>query len=121
MLYAPGGKQFHLGLNNKLPRLITSARPFSMVSGCTQSATGGSGPICLPTGSHLGQVVEKLQDYPCRRIILIAQEWPNLPWFWDLVTMSSQIPFVPVQPAHSTIQSDSSQESVKPNLYSPMK
>ena len=40
----------------------------------------------------LGKVVEKLYDYPCRRIILIAPGWPNMSWFWDLVTMSSQIP-----------------------------
>ena len=26
-----------------------------MGSGCTQSAMGGSGPVCLPTSSHLGQ------------------------------------------------------------------
>ena len=38
---------------------------------------GGSGAICLTTGSHLGQVVEKLQDYPCRRITLIATGWPG--------------------------------------------
>ena len=40
----------------------------------------------------LGKVVGKLQDYPCKRIILIAPGWSNMPWFWDLVAMSSQIP-----------------------------
>ena len=30
----------------------------------------------------LGEVVEKIQDYPCNRIILIAPGWPNMPWFW---------------------------------------
>ena len=40
----------------------------------------------------LGKVVEKLQDTPYKSIILIAPGWPNMPWFWDLVTMSSQIP-----------------------------
>ena len=71
---------------------ITSARPPSMCSGCTQFSIGGSGPICLPTSSHLGQGMEKLQDYQCRKIILIAPGWHNMPCFWDLVTMSSQIP-----------------------------
>ena len=37
-------------------------------------------------------MVEKLQHSPCKRIILIAPGWPNMPWFWDLVTMSSKIP-----------------------------
>ena len=46
----------------------------------------------FPPTAILGKVVEKLQDSPCRRIILIAPGWPNMPWFWDLVTMSSQIP-----------------------------
>ena len=25
-------------------------------------------------------------------LVLIAPGWPNMPWFWDLVTMSSQVP-----------------------------
>ena len=69
----------------------------------------------------LGKVVEKLQDYPFRRIILIAPGWPNMPRFCDLVAMSSQIPWAyptcPSQlspPAKSTIQSVSTQESAKP-------
>ena len=46
----------------------------------------------FPPAAILGKVVEKLQDSPCNRIILIAPGWPNMPWFWNLVTMSSQIP-----------------------------
>ena len=48
-------------------------------------------PYPFPPAAILGKVV-KLQDYPCNRIILIAPGWPNMPWFWDLVAMSSQIP-----------------------------
>ena len=40
----------------------------------------------------LGKVLEKFRDYLCTRIILIAPGWPTMPWFWDLVTMSGQIP-----------------------------
>ena len=46
----------------------------------------------FPPAAILGKVVEKLQDTPCKRIIVIALGWPNMPWFWDLVAMSSQIP-----------------------------
>ena len=46
----------------------------------------------FPPAAILGKVVENLQDSPCKRIILIAPGWPNMLWFWDLVTMSSQIP-----------------------------
>ena len=46
----------------------------------------------FPPTAILGKVVEKLLDSPCKKIILIAPGWPNMPWFWDLVTMSSQVP-----------------------------
>ena len=46
----------------------------------------------FPPTAILGKVVEKMLDSPCQRLILIAPGWPNMPWFWDLVTMSSQIP-----------------------------
>ena len=49
-------------------------------------------PYAFSPVAILGKVVEKFQDYMCRRIILIAPGWPNMPWFWNLVTMSSQIP-----------------------------
>ena len=53
----------------------------------------------FPPAAILGKVVEKLQDSPCKRIILIALGWPNMPWFWDLVSMSSQIPLsLPILP-----------------------
>ena len=45
----------------------------------------------FPPTAILGKVVEKLQESPCKRLILIAPGWPNMPWFWDLVTMSSQV------------------------------
>ena len=83
-------------------------------SGGAQSAMVGSESIHLPT-IILGKVVEKLQDSPCKRIILIAPGWPNMPWFWDLVAMSSQIPLsLPNLPNLLTaIQSDPSQKSDK--------
>ena len=69
----------------------------------------------FPPAAILAQVVEKLQDYPCSRMILIAPGWSNMPWFWDLVAMSSQIPlFLPNLPNLLTIQPDPAQESVKP-------
>ena len=46
----------------------------------------------FPPTAILGKVVEKLLDSPCKRIIMIAPGWPNMPWFWDLVAMSSQVP-----------------------------
>ena len=76
---------------------------------------GGSGPICLATGSHLGQVV-KLQDYPCRGITLSAPSAPTCVVLGSRDHVKSDS-LVPVQPALSTILSDSSQESVKLDLH----
>ena len=70
----------------------TSSRFPGHCSQCTQSAMGGSGCICLPTFSHIGQSGGEAEDSPCKRITLIAPGWPNIPWFWDLVASFSQIP-----------------------------
>ena len=72
-------------------------------------------PYAFPLAAILGIVV-KLQDYPCNRIILIAPGWPNMPWFGDLVAMSSDptVPAKSAQSGDSTIQPDPAQESVKP-------
>ena len=48
----------------------------------------------FPPTTLLHQVVTKLLDHGFRRLILIAPGWPNMPWFWDLVNMSTQIPLL---------------------------
>ena len=60
-------------------------------SGCTDSAMGGPGCIRLPTDRHIGQSGGEATGLPVR-LILITPGWPNMPWFWDLVNMSSQVP-----------------------------
>ena len=47
----------------------------------------------FPPVSLLNLVVSKVVDQGCRRMILIARGWPNMPWFWDLVNLSVQVPF----------------------------
>ena len=47
----------------------------------------------FPPVSLLSQVISKLVNQGFRRMILIAPGWPNMPWFWDLISLSSQIPF----------------------------
>ena len=52
----------------------------------------------FPPVSLLGKV-DKLVDHLYKRVILIAPSWPNMPWFWDLVELSSQIPLcLPLHP-----------------------
>ena len=74
----------------------------------------GLDPYAFPPVAILGKVVEKLQDYPCNRIILIAPGWPNMPWFWDLVAMSCPtVSAQHTQPIVSTIQPGPPQEPGK--------
>ena len=52
----------------------------------------------FPPVSLFNQVISKVVDQGCLRMILIAPGWPNMPWFWDLVNLSVQIPFsLPLQ------------------------
>ena len=51
----------------------------------------GSHCLCLPSdGSPQGD--PKIRQCHCL-IIVIAPGWPGMPWFWDLVQFSTEIPF----------------------------
>ena len=74
---------FATRFNHKLPQFVSPV---------PDSLAVAVDALTLPWEDILGKVVEKLLDSPCRRLILIAPGWPNMPWFWDLVNMSSQVP-----------------------------
>ena len=79
--------------NNKLPQFVSPVPdPQAWAVDALSLSWEDLDPYAFPPAAILGKVVEKLQDYPCNRMILIAPGWPNMPWFWDLVAMSSQIP-----------------------------
>ena len=63
-----------------------------MGSRCAQPAMGGSGYVCLPTCSHIGQSVGEVAGPPLPQSHSDSPGWPNMPWFWGLVAMSSRIP-----------------------------
>ena len=109
---------FATRFNNKLPQFVSPVLdPPGMDSGCTQPVMGKSGPICLPTSSHLGQSSGEVAGLPmqqdhsdCTRVAKHA-----------LVLGSSgnvlSEPLVSAQPAQSgvsAIQPDPAQEPVKP-------
>ena len=84
---------FATRFNNKLPQFVSPVPdPQSWAVDALSLSWEDLDPYAFPPAAILGKVVEKLQDYPCNRIILIAPGWPNMPWFWDLAAMSSQIP-----------------------------
>ena len=108
---ATSGPVCHLVQQQIAPFSITGTRPSSMSSGCTRPALGGSGSLCLPTGSHLGQSGGEVSGIPgqenysnCSRVAQDAL----------VLGPSGHVkpePFMPAQPVDSTIQSDPSQES----------
>ena len=84
---------FATRFNSKLP-LFVSPFPDPMASAVDALSLTWENldPYAFPPTAILGKVVEKIQSSQCSRIILIAPGWPNMPWFWDLVAMSSRIP-----------------------------
>ena len=68
---------------------VTGSRPPGLGSGCL--SWENLDPYAFPTAAILGKVMEKLQDYPCSRIILIAPGWPNKPWLCQLTCQSADI------------------------------
>ena len=99
---------------NKLPQFVSPV-PDAVAVDALSLQWEDLDDYAFPPAAILGKVVEKLRDSHCKRIILIAPGWPNIPWFWDLVTMSSQIPLsLPKLPNLLTaFQSDPSQKSDK--------
>ena len=95
---------------------MTSTRPSGLGIGCTQPLLG----YAFTLTAILGKVVEKLQDCPCKRIIVITLMTQH-----DLVLgLSGHVQpdpsdsAQPAKPAYIALQSDPSQKSDKPkNLH----
>ena len=65
----------------------------------------------FPPAAILGKVVEKLQDSPCKRIILIAPGRPNRPWFGGSNGHVKSDSTESAQPVNTALKSDPSQKS----------
>ena len=64
---APSGPFYHQIQQQTTTVCLTGTRPPGMGSGCTQSVLGGSGPIYLPTSSHLGQSSGEVAGLPMQQ------------------------------------------------------
>ena len=74
---------FATRFNNKLPQFVSPVPdPQAWAVDALSLSWENLDPYAFPPAAILGEVVEKIQDYPCNRIILIAPGWPNMPWFW---------------------------------------
>ena len=78
---------FAARFNKKLAQFVSPVpNPLAWANSALSLPLEDLDPYAFPSAAILGKVVVKLQDYPCKRIISIAPGWPNMPWFWDLVT-----------------------------------
>ena len=96
---------------------VTGSGSPGMGSGCTLPVMGRSGPICLPTSSHLGQSGGEVAGLPmqqdhsdCTRVAQHALVLGSNGNVQSDPTVSAQ----PAQSGVSTIQPDPTQEPVKP-------
>ena len=84
---------FATRFNNKLPLFVSPIPdPQAAAVDALSQAWEDMDAFAFPPTAILGKVVEKLRDTLYTRFILIGPGWLNMPWFWDLVAMSSQIP-----------------------------
>ena len=82
---------FATHLNYKLPIYVSpdpdkKAWKIDTLNICWE---GLDGYVFCPV-AILPQVIQKIITYPCRMIVL-APGWPGMPWFWDLVDLSTRV------------------------------
>ena len=76
-----------------------------------------------PPTALLHKVIQKIRQCHCL-IILIAPGWPGMPWFWDLVQLSTEIPLqLPVsttllKQSHKYVFHNNPQQPEPPRLVS---
>ena len=90
---------FATQFNHRLPKFVSPVPdPSAWAVDALSLSWENLDAYAFPPVSLLNQVVSKLMNQGFYRMILIAPGWPNMPWFWDLISLSSQIPFsLPLQ------------------------
>ena len=90
---------FATWFNRKLPKFVSPVPdPTAWAVDALSLSWENLHIYAFPPVSLLNQVVSKVMDQGCCRMILIAPRWPNMPWFWDLVNLSAHIHFrLPLQ------------------------
>ena len=114
---APAGSVCHQVQQQTSTVCLAVSRPPSMGSGCTQPFLGGSGNVCLPTSSHLGQSGGEVAGLPMQQN---NSDCSGLAQHALVLGPSGHLqpdPTLPAQPAqsgNSAIQPDPTQEPSKP-------
>ena len=83
---------FATHLNHKLPIYVSPVpdKKAWKIDALNICWDGLDGYVFCPV-AILPQVIQKIITYPCRMIVL-APGWPGMPWFWDLVDLSTRVP-----------------------------
>ena len=114
---APASDLFATRFNHKLPQFVSPVPDSLAVAVDALTLTWEDlDAYAFPPTAILGKVVEKLQDSPCRRLILIAPGWPQhalVLGFGDHVKSGPSQPAQHDQPVNTALQSDPSQKSDK--------
>ena len=91
-LYTSEVDLFATRYNNKLPKFVSPVPdPQAWAMDALSFSWEDLDLYAFPPISLPGNVVNKPLSHDCKRLILIAPGWPNMPWFWDLVQLSVQI------------------------------
>ena len=90
--FTPHVDLFATHLNHKLPLYVS---PIPDPKACDIDALNinwtNLTAYAYPPTALLHKVIQKIRQCHCL-IIVIAPGWPGMPWFWDLVQLSTEIP-----------------------------
>ena len=85
-------RSFATHLNHKLPLYVSLFRdPNAWDIDALNLNWTGLTAYAYPPTALLHRVIQKIRQCHCL-IIVIAPGWPGMPWFWDLVQLSTEIP-----------------------------
>ena len=109
---------FATRFNHKLPRFVSPVpEPTAWAVEALSLWWDQLEAYAFPPVSLIPQVISKLKDQGCRRMILIAPGWPNMPWFLgssEPVSSDSLQASPGARSGDSTLQRDGTQESHQP-------
>ena len=90
--FIPHVDLFATHLNHKLPLYMSPIPdPNAWDIDALNIDWTGLTAYAYPPMALLHRVIQKIRQYHCL-IIVIAPGWPGMPWFWDLVQLSIEIP-----------------------------
>ena len=89
--HSPRGPVYHSSEPQASTVRVSYPRPQGLGHRCSKHKLDGSHCLCFPSNGSPSQGDPKIRQCHCL-IIVIAPGWPGMPWFWDLVQLSTEIP-----------------------------